>query len=275
MDFNASKCHVLSITKKKSPILYPYTLNGVQLSNVKNHPYLGIELDHRLSWKTHINQTTAKAQRTLNLLRRNLHGCSQKTKECAYKTMVRPTLEYASAAWDPYDQKQIKQLEAVQNRAARFVKNEHRREGVSVTGLKESLKWQSLQERRFISRQTLFYKARHGLAAIDIPPYVGRPIPSEDNRTRRTSHDYQYRLGHTRVDAYKYSYFPRTILAWNILGEHIVTTLNQKGQPCAELFKTRLTREFTTGRMYMVDPKGLDRPRLGGTRCARSVGPVY
>ena len=277
MDFNPKKCHVLSITNKKSPIFYPYTLNGVQLSHVKNHPYLGVELDNKISWKTHINQTTGKAQKTLNLLRRNLHNCSQKTKETAYKTMIRPTLEYASAAWDPYEQKQITQLEAVQNRAARFVKNEYRRQGVSVTGLKESLDWRSLQERRFITRQTLFYKAHHGLAAVDIPPYIGRPPPpNPDDREKRTSHDIQYRAGHTRVDSYKYSFFPRTIQSWNILDESVVTTLNQKKQPCADLFKKRLTNCFTQGSMYMVDPRGVqDRPRLGSTRCAGPVGPVF
>ena len=277
MDFNPKKCHVLSITNKKNPIFFPYTLNGVQLSHVKNHPYLGVELDHKLSWKTHINQTTSKAQRTLGLLRRNLHGCGEKTKGTAYTIMIRPTLEYASTAWDPYEQRQIKQLEGVQNRAARFVKNEHRRQGVSVTGLKESLKWRSLQERRFISRQTLFYKAHHGLAAVDIPPYIGRPPPpNPDDREKRTSHDLQYRSGHTRVDTYKYSFFPRTIQAWNILDEYIVTTINQKQQPCPDLFKKRLAQNFINEAMYMVDPRGVqDRPRLGSTRCAGPVGPVY
>ena len=190
--------------------------------------------------------------------------------------MIRPTLEYASAAWDPYEQKQITQLEAVQNRAARFAKNEHRRQ-VSVTGLKESLNWRSLQERRFITRQTLFYKAHHGLAAVDIPPYIGRPPPpNPEERERRTSHDIQYRTGHTRVDSYKYSFFPRTIQSWNILDESVVTTLNQKKQPCADLFKKRLTNCFTQGSMYMVDPRGVqDRPRLGSTRRAGPVGPVF
>ena len=191
--------------------------------------------------------------------------------------MVRPTLEYASASWDPYEQRQINQLEAVQNRAARFVKNEHRRQDVSVTALKDSLHWRSLQERRFIARQTLFYKAHHSLAAVDIPPYVGRPAPpNPDNREKRTSHNLQYKTGHSRVDSYKYSYFPRTITAWNILNECVVNALNEKKQPCADIFKRRLAKEFATGSMWMVDPRGqMSRPRLGSTRSAGPVGPVY
>ena len=42
-------------------------------------------------------------------------------KEAANKGMVRPILEYGSSVWDPHPDKLRKELEKVQNRAARFV----------------------------------------------------------------------------------------------------------------------------------------------------------
>ena len=36
---------------------------------------------------------------------------------------VRPMLEYATAAWDPYRAKDVNRLEMVQRRTARFVKS--------------------------------------------------------------------------------------------------------------------------------------------------------
>ena len=42
-------------------------------------------------------------------------------KEAAYKGMVHPILEYGSLVWDPHPDKLQKELEKVQNRAARFV----------------------------------------------------------------------------------------------------------------------------------------------------------
>ena len=57
-------------------------------------------------------------------MRRNTYCCSQKAKKnLAYLSLVRPHLEYAAAAWDPYMYmaKDIQQLERVQHRAARFV----------------------------------------------------------------------------------------------------------------------------------------------------------
>ena len=45
--------------------------------------------------------------------------CSQDSKEQAYKTFVRPTLEYASTVWDPHTARNINAVEMVQRRAAR------------------------------------------------------------------------------------------------------------------------------------------------------------
>ena len=48
-----------------------------------------------LSWNTHVDNVTKKANQTLAFLRSNIEMFSQDSKEKAYKTFVRPTLEYA------------------------------------------------------------------------------------------------------------------------------------------------------------------------------------
>ena len=95
MSFNVSKCHTLKICKKKNPIQFQYTMNDVQVSEVDRHPYLGVELEQNMSWSQHITDTANKASSTLGFLRRNLSACSTQVKATAYKTLVRPKLEYA------------------------------------------------------------------------------------------------------------------------------------------------------------------------------------
>ena len=125
MNFNATKCHVLSVTKKTQPLMFPYTIGGQQLHHVTHHPYLGVELADDRSWEPDLDKMIPKAQRTQNLLRQNLNECSQNTKDVAYKTLVHPVLEYASTSWDPYQANHIDRVENVQRRVARFVTGQH------------------------------------------------------------------------------------------------------------------------------------------------------
>ena len=49
----------------------------------------------------------------MGFLRRNLALAPRHTKEVAYKTLVRPQLEYAAPIWHPYHDTQIAQVEKV------------------------------------------------------------------------------------------------------------------------------------------------------------------
>ena len=67
-----------------------------------------------------MGSTRIRLSQVLGVLRRNLYNCPRSVRETAFKTLVRPTLEYGSAAWDPYYEKDIQKLEGVQRKAARF-----------------------------------------------------------------------------------------------------------------------------------------------------------
>ena len=71
-----------------------------------------------MDWGQHISEISSKATKTLGFLRRNLAFATTSTKEVAYKTLVRPKLEYAAPFWSPYSKPQINQVEKVQRTAA-------------------------------------------------------------------------------------------------------------------------------------------------------------
>ena len=76
-----------------------------------------------------------------------LKACPSKLRETAYFSLVRSSLEYSSAVWDPFRQKDIDKLEKIQRSAARFVTQNYR-QTASVTSLIQNLGWTDLKTRR-------------------------------------------------------------------------------------------------------------------------------
>ena len=81
------------------------------LTTVSQATYLGIELASNLSWTPHINKITSKASQSLGFLKRTFNSAKSETKTAAYKSIVRPTLEYSSPVWDQYKTCDIQKLE--------------------------------------------------------------------------------------------------------------------------------------------------------------------
>jgi hypothetical protein len=61
----------------------------------------------------------------LRFIKRNVKTNSIKTKELAYKTYVRPKVEYCSVVWDSWQKQQINKIEMIQRRAARYTLNQY------------------------------------------------------------------------------------------------------------------------------------------------------
>ena len=141
----------------------------------------------------------------LGFLRRNLKACPPKLRETAYFSLVRSSLEYSSAVWDPFRQKDIAKLETIQRSAARFV-NQNYRQTASVTSL--------IQNRagRKNSRLVSMFKILNELVEI---PINDRLIPA-DRRTRG-GHNQAYKDLRANTTLGQNSFWHRTIPDWNSL----------------------------------------------------------
>ena len=89
-------------------ILFDYSLHNQTLENVQSAKYLGITITDNMDWGQHVSEISSKATKTLGFLRRNLAFAPRSTKEVAYKTLVRPKLEYAAPIWSPHSKLQRK-----------------------------------------------------------------------------------------------------------------------------------------------------------------------
>ena len=217
MSFNPSKCEVIRITTKRNPIKATYQIHDHDLSITKTGKYLGVIISEDLSWKAHVEAATKKANNSLAFLRRNLSSCPQDVTTQCYTTLVRPILEYAASAWDPHTKDCVKQLEAIQRRAARFIKGDYRTTS-STSQMIQDLGWQSLQQRRSDIKLAMVYRITHGLVDIPASAYF-HPVTSS---TR--GHSLRYFQQYCRTKVYLHSSFPSGIRLWNQLPESIVTS---------------------------------------------------
>ena len=97
-------------------IIY-YQLCGEILKTVNNTTYLGINISNDLKWATHIKDICSKASSRLGFIRRNLQHCPLTTRKNAYLALVRSSLEYGAAIWDPYFKSDIDMIDKIQSRA--------------------------------------------------------------------------------------------------------------------------------------------------------------
>lgn len=226
MSFHPDKCNVLRVTRCRKPLVYDYVLHNQPLEGKDAVKYLGVTVHHKLSWNEHICNIVKKANSSIGFLRRNLQIHQKHIKSNAYKTLVRPQIEYASTVWDPFTQENQNKIEMVQRRAARFVCNNYSREA-SVTAMLDELGWCSLKQRRTDQRLIMLYKIVNNLIEVDI---VNELKPH--SRHSRNIHSNSFRVPLERKTYLKYSFLPRTLEQWNALPAFLVTA------PSLNAFKT-------------------------------------
>ena len=207
---------MLTITLKQHPLISEYFLHGHKLAAAK---CLGVVLDPKLSFKHHIDATCRKANHTLAFIHRNLKSCHKQVKLDAYNIFIKPIFNYAATVGTPHSQCHTNKLEAIQNRAARFIVSDYRRIK-SVSAIKHSLNMKSVQCQHEELRLLMLFKTLHGLAELEMLNYITPAISTT------CENSIKFVLQSAQVDPYKFSFFPQSIHFWNKLQIDSTITFN-------------------------------------------------
>ena len=114
LKFNASKCGVLTITWRKSPVIHEYHLGDVILQRVQEVKDLGVTISSNLSWDLHVMRIVLKTNRMLVLLKWTWPLITDiKFRRTLYLSVVKSQLSYATVVWSPASVKPRTILERV------------------------------------------------------------------------------------------------------------------------------------------------------------------
>ena len=230
----------LLFSKKRHQADHPVILfNNMPVKKVGEHKHLGIILDSKLSFSSHIKSAISKTRKGIGLLKYLSQYLSRHTLSNLYKLYVRPHLDYGDVIYHipskvcefsnsiilPH---LMEKIESVQYSAALAVTGAWR--GTSREKIYAELGWESLNSRRWSRRMSLFYKIMNNIT----PLYTKGPIPPPRHvhYSLRTQ-DAIGQLG-GRTEKFQSSFYPNCISEWNKLDPEI------RNVPSIAMFKTKL-----------------------------------
>ena len=180
MKFNTEKTEeVIFSAKRVKPFHPPLSFGNDDVVRKSEHKHLGMILDSKLDFQSHIKAAIQKARRGIGMIRHLSKYVSRDILDQIYKLYVRPHLDYGDIIYHKYDPQMrlnfTQRLEQTQYSAALAVAGAWR--GTSRERLYRELGWEDLYHRRWYRRLCHFYN----LIKSRSPNYLFAEIPPERN----------------------------------------------------------------------------------------------
>ena len=217
----------LEISKSKSSVLYigklnpkyTYNLSDTHLLECNNFKDLGIIVTSDMSNNAQCKYIAKKASSVSNLILKCFQSKNTDLLIRAFLVYVRPILEYATVAWNPWLLKDIRLIENVQKR---FTKRIMRNKNLNYSERLKFLNVESLELRRIYFDLSMLYS----IINFDVLPFDNF-FELNKNATRR-KHDFKLVIPKVYTNIRKYDFSNRIINIWNALPESIVNSPNSK-----------------------------------------------
>lgn len=122
LQLNASKCSIVSFSKKVSIAIFDYRVNNLLLLRVENITDLGVVYDNRFTFNKHIEKVISESSRMLGFLYRNCREFENlSTLKLLFYSYIRSKLEYGCIIWYPLHTNQISGIERIQRKFMRYL----------------------------------------------------------------------------------------------------------------------------------------------------------
>ena len=138
------------------------TIYDNQVSQVTTAKSLGVTIDNKLDWRSHIDKLTKKVASGIGAIKRIRHLVPQATLLLIYQALIQPHFDYFNFVWGNCGITLQNKVQKLQNRAARVLTNLNY--DADAGHLFELLRWKNPASQPQIQRAIMVYKYPHGLA---------------------------------------------------------------------------------------------------------------
>ena len=220
----------LLFSHKIKPVIHPpLSFNGNIICQVDEHKHLGITLDKKLTFKSHINEKLSKTKRTIGMIKYLSKYLPLKTLILMYKSLIRPHFDYCdvifhappniNGIFDSFANIHLHgplnvlmaKIESVQYQSALAITGTW--QGTSRVKLYNELGLESLSDRRSLNRVVQVFKIKNNLS----PAYLRDKLPplSQQNNPNANPNIFD-EIGSRTIRCNK-SFFPNAISSWNYI----------------------------------------------------------
>ena len=225
-DISKQAVEIIFSNKTKTSTYDPLVFNGIPVKLVEETKHLGLILDNKLSFFSHINNKLSKAKQGLGIMKQLKKWVSYSVLENIYKLYIRPHLDYGDVVYHTTDINIDRtspftfetnsligsKIESIQYTAARIITGAWK--GTSRKKLYDNIGWESLHDRRTARRLHIFYETFNSKFPNYLFDIVKSQLFSENSRNFNKKILINIPC---KKNIFKKSFYPATILDWNML----------------------------------------------------------
>ena len=161
MIVNPDKFKAIILSKEKlNTTDITFNFKGENISAKEEVDLLGITIDNKLTFETHISRLCRKAAGQLNALKRLSYYMPVETRKILVEAFTFSNLNYCPLVWYFSTVKQMNKIERIQERALKFINN-HYHSGYSTLLSKNKHVTMEAKRMRFLCMD--IYKTLNGL----------------------------------------------------------------------------------------------------------------
>ena len=207
MIFNCNKKNVnepWDTTKSINSI--QLVLNDITIPKVESTKFLGMWIDNRLSWKTHLAKITAKLKTKLCMLQKGKNLLTTHAKKILYFAQFQSVITYGLVIWgNMVSNTHMNQLQRLQDKAVKLIAPHH-----NLSQIYEQHRILQVQQLITLENIKMWYKHKHNLLPSKLQENMGL---DHKNTTLKKTHHYNTRQKATvnlplaKTKHYKTSFF--------------------------------------------------------------------